>query len=76
MSCSRCRGLMVIETLFNPREGSIHTWLSVARCLNCGNLEDSIIRNGRRHSNRVRPDTGRGRERRGIWFRTAMPDRT
>jgi hypothetical protein len=37
MSCSRCQGLMVKETLCNPREGSVHQWLPVIRCLNCGN---------------------------------------
>ena len=33
MSCSRCQGLMVSETLFNPLEGSIHTWVPLTRCL-------------------------------------------
>ena len=47
MSCSRCQGLMVDETLCNPNEGFIHAWVPIVRCLNCGNLEDSLIRRAR-----------------------------
>lgn len=44
MACKRCHGLMVKETLFNPGEGLTYTWVPVARCLNCGNVEDELIR--------------------------------
>ena len=53
MGCSRCQGLMVDETLFNPTEGVRHTWVPVARCLNCGNLEDALIRLARGISPRL-----------------------
>lgn len=59
---------MVDETLFNPSEGGSHTWVPVARCLNCGNLEDALIRLARGISahlvgRRTRP----GPQRRGVW---------
>ena len=68
MSCSRCQGLMVTETLFNPREGSIHTWAPVTRCLNCGNLEDSLIRRARCVPDQLRRSTRPGPQRRGVWL--------
>ena len=52
MSCSRCGGLMITELnpeildeLFLPESYTV-------RCLNCGNIEDAIIRlnRARRHS--------------------------
>lgn len=67
MSCSRCQGLMAAETLFSPREGSIHTWLSVTRCLNCGNLEDALIRRARCISGGLHRSTRPCPQRRGLW---------
>ena len=67
MPCSRCQGLMVAETLFNPSEGVTHTWVPVTRCLNCGNLEDSLIRLARGISARLSPSTKPGPQRRGVW---------
>ncbi len=68
MACSRCQGLMVAETLFNPTEGVTHTWVPVARCLNCGNLEDALIRLARGISARlVGRRTRPGPQRRGVW---------
>ena len=57
MSCSRCQGFMVTETLFNPLEGSIHTWVPFTRCLNCGNMEDSLIRRARGIPDQLRRST-------------------
>lgn len=68
MSCSRCHGLMVAETLFNPSEGVTHTWVPVTRCLNCGNLEDSLIRLARCIPDRLRRSTRPGPQRRGVWI--------
>ena len=68
MSCSRCQGLMVAETLFNPCEGVTHTWLPVTRCVNCGNLEDSLIRLARCIPDRLRRSTRPGPQRRGVWI--------
>lgn len=68
MSCSRCQGFMVTETLFNPLEGSIHTWVPFARCLNCGNMEDSLIRRARGVPDQLRRSTRPGPQRRGVWL--------
>ena len=67
MSCSRCHGLMVAETLFNPSEGLTHTWVPVTRCLNCGNLEDALIRLARSIPDHLRRSTKPGPQRRGVW---------
>jgi len=67
MSCTRCQGLMVPETLFSPREGSVHTWLPVTRCLNCGNLEDALIRRARCMPGGLFGSTRPGPQRRGVW---------
>jgi hypothetical protein len=59
---------MVTETLFNPLEGSIHTWVPIIRCLNCGNLEDSLIRRARRVPEQLRRSSRPGPQRRGVWL--------
>lgn len=66
MACSRCHGLMVDETLFNPSEAVSHTWVPVVRCLNCGNLEDGLIRLARGISGRLGRPTRPGPQRRGV----------
>jgi hypothetical protein len=70
MSCSRCQGLMVAENLFTPSEGLSHTWVPVTRCLNCGNLEDSLIRLARRLPEQLQRSVRPGPRRRGIWIHT------
>ena len=48
MSCERCGGLMVTETnceLMVDRES--RKGIDMARCVNCGNLEDVYIRTNR-----------------------------
>lgn len=67
MACSRCQGLMVDETLFNPGERVSRTWLPIIRCLNCGNLEDALIRLARGISGRLGRPTRPGPQRRGVW---------
>ena len=76
MSCSRCQGLMVNETLCNPREGSVHTWVPVIRCLNCGNLEDALIRRARCFPDEPRRGTRPGPQRRGVWLEERLWHRT
>lgn len=68
MSCSRCQGLMVAENLFNPSEGVSHTWVPVTRCLNCGNLEDPLIRLARRLPEQPQRSVRPGPQRRGGWI--------
>lgn len=75
MSCSRCQGLMVSEILCHPREGSIHTWVPFILCLNCGNLEDSLIRRARSMPDQLRRSTRPGPQRRGVWLEERLPHR-
>jgi hypothetical protein len=46
MSCKRCGGLMVVDT-FSPLLEEACTEIDPIRCLNCGNVEDAIIRANR-----------------------------
>lgn len=55
MSCERCGGMMVIETICDLMEGESRTGIDTTRCLNCGNFEDSIIRTNRVVSRLPRP---------------------
>jgi hypothetical protein len=68
MPCSRCQGLMVGETLFNPSEGLSQTWVPVIRCLNCGNLEDALIRLARSIPDQLLRSRRPGPKRRGVWI--------
>ena len=43
MSCERCGGLMVIETVCDLMDEKSRTGIDTTRCLNCGNFEDTII---------------------------------
>ena len=47
MSCDRCGGLMVIETVCDLMEEESRMGIDTTRCLNCGNFEDTIIRTDR-----------------------------
>jgi hypothetical protein len=46
MFCQRCRGLLVRETFGDLREGKGCMGLAT-RCINCGYLEDSVMRSNR-----------------------------
>ena len=46
MLCKRCRGLLVRETFGDLREGTGCMGLAT-RCINCGYLEDSVMRANR-----------------------------
>lgn len=50
MRCNRCNGLMSPEMTFNCAEGTSQGWLPISRCINCGFVEDAVIR-----QNRFRP---------------------
>jgi len=47
MSCERCGGLMVIETICDLMERESCMGIDATRCLNCGNFEDTRIRTNR-----------------------------
>jgi uncharacterized Zn finger protein len=50
MTCPRCEGLMVNEWIYGPRES-----LYAIRCVQCGNVEDSVIIKNR-YSGSVPPE--------------------
>lgn len=46
MSCQRCQGLMVCET-FDDQIIETHSLYCATRCINCGCIEDAVIRANR-----------------------------
>ena len=48
MLCQRCRGLLVRETFdgLSPEAGNL---CMTTRCINCGYIEDSVVRANRLH---------------------------
>ena len=64
MVCQRCQGLLVCETFddLNIDTDSLYTG---TRCLNCGCIEDAVIRanRSRRLATMRRSRSGRGRTR-------------
>ena len=50
MPCERCGGFMVFDASCDPQEKESPTPTGTTRCLNCGNLEDTIIRTNRASS--------------------------
>lgn len=46
MTCSRCTGLMTVDSFIDMEEDTGQLWLSAYRCLNCGQVTDpGVIRN-------------------------------
>lgn len=43
MTCRRCLGLMVVEESCDSMAWDISRGTRLARCLNCGNMEDAVI---------------------------------
>ena len=60
MLCQRCRGLLVRETFdgLSPEAG--HLCIAI-RCINCGYIEDSVVR-----ENRLRPPAAKRAVPRGM----------
>ncbi len=50
MTCSRCGGCLVTEWYYDYAEASFDQRASYERCLNCGAIEDVLIR-----ANRLQP---------------------
>ena len=48
MVCQRCRGLLVRETFGDLRE-EVGCKCPATRCINCGYIEDSVVRANRLH---------------------------
>ena len=53
MFCQRCSGLLVRETFGDLREET-GCMYPATRCINCGYIEDSVVR-----ANRLRPPTAK-----------------
>jgi hypothetical protein len=47
MLCQRCGGLMVMANVRYLMEEEFRKEVETTRCINCGNLEDSVIRSNR-----------------------------
>lgn len=47
MSCSRCNGCMVEDFLLDMEDSSGPMWLQAWRCMNCGNVTDSVLQRNR-----------------------------
>lgn len=41
MKCSRCQGLMVVDTCLNMEGIQHNVWVHEWRCLNCGEIQDA-----------------------------------
>lgn len=57
MPCERCGGFMVFDAFSDPQEKESPTATGTRRCLNCGNLEDTIICTNRASSHVQRRPT-------------------
>lgn len=47
MSCSRCNGCMVNDFLLDMEDSSGPMWLQAKRCMNCGNVAESVLQRNR-----------------------------
>ncbi len=47
MSCSRCKGCMVEDFLLDMEDSSGPMWLQAWRCMNCGNVTESVLQRNR-----------------------------
>lgn len=59
MICQRCKGLLVHETFGDLREEA-GCMCPATRCINCGYIEDSVVR-----ANRLRPPAAKWSTPRG-----------
>lgn len=48
MSCSRCAGCMVQDFLLDMEDSSGPMWLQAWRCMNCGDIYESVLEQNRR----------------------------
>ncbi len=64
MLCQRCRGLLVREFCCDLR-AEIARACPATRCINCGHIEDSVVRSNRLHPLAVRRSVRDGIARKG-----------
>lgn len=43
MTCTRCKGLMVVDDLVDLQESCLPMWMRGLRCVSCGNIVDPLI---------------------------------
>ena len=43
MKCTRCGGFILIESLYDVTHEDVRVGKFGTRCINCGNVEDSVI---------------------------------
>jgi len=68
MVCRRCRGLLVRET-FSDLNVETNPGCTVTRCINCGCIEDAVVRANRSRRPERRRATPRGMvEKRHVLF--------
>ncbi|HSL04301.1 MAG TPA: hypothetical protein VK901_12300 [Nitrospiraceae bacterium] len=60
MVCQRCRGLLVRET-FDGLSQEADIMCLATRCINCGSIDDSVVR-----ANRLRPPAAKRSVSRGM----------
>jgi hypothetical protein len=48
MTCTRCKGFMVLDDLIDLRESFVPMWMRGWRCIACGNIVDPLILRHRR----------------------------
>jgi hypothetical protein len=64
MVCQRCRGLLVSET-FSDLRNETARMCPAARCINCGCIEDSVVRANRLRAPAANRSVPRGMVRKG-----------
>ena len=64
MFCQRCRGLLVYET-FGDLRVEAGCMCPATRCINCGYIEDSVVRANRLHPPLTKRSAPRGIVRKG-----------
>ena len=48
MACSRCGGFLVVDEFMDAKEEYSRMWCQGLRCINCGAIDESLIRANRK----------------------------
>jgi hypothetical protein len=72
MVCQRCRGLLVCET-FDDLSSGTDSLYRATRCINCGCIEDAVVRANRYRRSENMLGSLRRRVRRGDAERITIP---
>jgi hypothetical protein len=67
MKCSKCQGLMAVDSFIDLLDDSGQLWISAWRCLNCGQIVDpGIVKNARNASVQAAPNRAPRMRRRSV----------